>query len=237
VSGALGQPCRCGSGRKYKVCCYTRDRQREVRLEAARAAEEKLDAALSVVLPIVAEEGLAVACRAGCNACCASFIRTTPAEATRIATWLVDPAHAAVRARFEERFPVWRAALGPEVAAAEAVLARHAKTGRPATGTPDAERFAAAVLAHHRRELMCPFNDEAGCCSIYPVRPVPCRVNNVVGSAEYCHPDRGRGPSVVTHPQLREAVSTAARLLRGAVIAPERILPLAVAARLDEDAV
>jgi len=37
---------------------------------------------------------------------------------------------------------------------------------------------------------------------------------------------------VVTHPQLREAVSVAARGLRAAVVAPERILPLAVAEAL-----
>ncbi len=228
-------PCPCGSGRKYKDCCYAKDRARADVLESARSTHERIDQATRIALPLVVAQGHQIACTAGCNACCKSFIRTTFAEAQLIAAWLREPEHADVRARFEAAWPNWREQLAGELELLDELLRRHG--GAPGAGD-DRDRFAAAVSGYQAKQIFCPLNDASGRCEIYPVRPSPCRATNVVDTAEFCTPGRGRGPSVVRHPDLQQAISDGrTRMLEAArKAAPsepaERSLPDAVAAAL-----
>ncbi|HZS37410.1 MAG TPA: hypothetical protein VFF06_11325, partial [Polyangia bacterium] len=78
-------------------------------------------------------------------------------------------------------------------------------------------------------------------CAIYPVRPIACRATNVVETSEFCSPGRGRGPTVVRHPELQSAIAAARQSFadharRAGTRAAERALPEAVAAALAEPA-
>src|SRR5439155_14030170 len=101
----------------------------------------------------------------------------------------------------------------------------------PPPSGADHDRFVAAVRAYQSRGALCPFNAPDGRCAIYEVRPIACRATNVVDTSEYCAPGRGRGPTVVRHPELQAAIAAAKQTFRNHA---ERALPNAVAAALAE---
>jgi Fe-S-cluster containining protein len=227
-------PCPCGSGKKYKSCCYARDRALADARSTARAGHAAIDEVLRVFLPLVESRGEhRIACGEGCNACCANFVRASAAEALLVADWLARPESAGIRARFEARLPAWRERAGDEGRALERLLAENG--GTPPEG-PAFEGYKALGLDYARKGNLCPFN-EAGRCEIYPVRPTICRAVHVVDTADYCTPDRGGVPAVVSHPALEQAVRAAtlgfARASQAiGAGADERALPEAIAAAL-----
>ena len=228
-------PCPCGSGKRYKSCCYARDRGRADMLGLAAGAHRAVDDVLAHLLPVITSRGEhTIACRAGCNACCSQLIRVTWPEALLVAAWLLEPDQAELRARFEAALPAWREAVAEERATVEELLARHAG---PPLDEPDRQRYVDATLAYHRRDAMCPFNDAQGNCGIYPVRPLPCRATYVEGTAEHCGPGDPQGPSVLKHPSLQGALQELRTLLldsarRSPSQPAEAALPTFVAAAL-----
>src|SRR3954463_15253226 len=97
-------PCPCGSGRRYKSCCYARDRGRALAGETARAGAAAVDDVLRVFLPLVESRGEhRIACGEGCPPCCANCVRGSAPEGMLVAEWLREPAQAEVRARFEQK--------------------------------------------------------------------------------------------------------------------------------------
>jgi len=201
--------CRCGSGRQYRNCCYSQDRAGEEARRAARSGLEQIESVVRVLLPLVESRGEhKVACKAGCNACCAQFVRASLPEALLIADWLRLPENAAVRARFEEKLPAWREAAQPETGELTQLMA--AEAGGPQEG-PAWERFRELEARYVRKRNFCPFNHQ-GNCEIYPIRPGICRAYNVIDTAEYCVPDAGGSPAVLSHPRLDEALRQAAAL-------------------------
>ena len=225
-------PCPCGSGRRYKSCCFPKDRARAGLVDSARVAHAELDEATRVALPLAEAGGHKIACAVGCNACCTSAIRCTPAEARAIAAWLGDDERAAVRAAFIERLGGWRTRVGDDGRALDALL----DNGVPKGGA-ELERFTVAVRTYRAREVLCPFPDAHGACTIYPVRPLPCRATHAVDTAEFCRHDAAHGPSVVRHPRMAAAIDAGQRGMRAAaeragLDARERLLPEAVAALL-----
>ena len=227
-------PCPCGSGRRYKSCCYPRDRGRELALGAARDGAAAVDEVLRVFLPLVESRGEhRIACGEGCSACCANFVRCSVPEAMAVAAWLDEPAQAEVRARFVAKLPAWRERAGAaDVAELEAHLDAHGDGERAGAAW---DRYQALTVAYARKGNSCPFN-ERGRCDIYPVRPLICRSVYVLDSADDCLPDRAP-PKIVSHPALESAfrqathacAEAAARLGRSP--AP-RAIPEAVAAAL-----
>ena len=229
-------PCPCKSGRRYKSCCFARDRARADMLLTAVQSHRAVDDVLRVVLPLVESRGEhTIACRAGCNACCSQFIRVTWAEALAIAAWLLEPEQSELLAHFEATLPSWSTAVDEPRRVIDALLERHA--GPPLTA-PDQERYLGATFDYHRRGAMCPFNNAQGNCAIYPVRPLPCRATYVEGTADFCPPDRPPGPSVVKHPSLQGALQDLRALLleaaHSAARPAEQSLPSFVAAALVE---
>jgi len=228
-------PCPCGSGKRYKSCCYARHRGLDEARRAARAGHQVVDGVLRVFLPLVESRGEhKIACGPGCSACCNNFVRASAAEALLVADWLDQPEQAAIRARFVAKLPAWRERAGDEARAVEALLAAHA--GTPPDG-PAYEDYKRAARDYARKANPCPLN-EAGRCEIYPVRPTICRAVHVVDTADFCTPDRGGEPALVSSPQLEEAVrvATAACAHAGLSLAAgarERALPEAVAWALD----
>jgi len=90
--------------------------------------------------------GREMACAAGCSHCCVLNVAVLLPEALRIADWL------------QEKLPP------DELLALQKILEGHRTWGR---WMDDEERIA--------RHVTCPMLDGAGCCIIYPVRPLACR--------------------------------------------------------------
>jgi len=118
--------------------------------------------------------GRTIACARGCTACCETVIVGCEADAARVARWL--RAQPEARARFEARYPAWRADAGDLIER----VARGAATG-------DGAAVRAAMADTMARHVMCPFNHE-GACEIYPVRPDACRVAHALDTSAECRP-------------------------------------------------
>lgn len=129
----------------------------------------QLDAAIAERAVEAAERGLAIACNAGCNACCTSPVLVSEAEAVTVAAWLADRPEE--RARFAAAYPAWKRAVGPA-------------GGAIARARDDADR-AAAARELRRREVMCAFN-RAGLCEIYEARPARCRKAHALDTNAAC---------------------------------------------------
>jgi Fe-S-cluster containining protein len=129
--------------------------------------------------------GLHIACREGCNACCQQPVRVFLPEAIRIAEWLKLPENATVKQAFLEAYPAWRERVGDGF-------------DRIAACKTDDERLA-AHLEQWQKRVMCAFNRE-GSCTIYPVRPLPCRSAHALDSDERCRPERYQGELPRAHP-------------------------------------
>jgi Fe-S-cluster containining protein len=241
-------PCPCGSGRRYKSCCWARDRAAqdaqaageraraagEQARAAARTARDVVDGVLRVFLPLVESRGeYHVACGPGCDACCANFVRASFCEAEAIAEFLRAPEQAAVLARFRAKLEPWRERGAPELAELRALLARN--DGPPARGA-DREAYGRAGVAFGQKANRCPF-DEGGRCEVYPVRPIVCRAVYALDTAEFCTPGRGT-PKRVSHPALEAAVRESGQARADVAVAAGRpiyedALPEMVAAALE----
>ncbi len=130
--------------------------------------------------------GLVIACKRGCNACCASPVIVGEHEALTVARWLVLPEQAAIRERFATRYPAWRAALGDLV--------------EQVAQAPDEEARGERGAAYRQRWAMCPFN-EAGDCTIYPVRPALCRKVHALDTDAACRELDGQ-VDTFAHPEV-----------------------------------
>ena len=226
--------CPCGSGRRYKNCCYARDRGRELALGVAARGAAAVDEVLRVFLPLVESRGEhRIACGEGCSACCANFVRCSVPEAMAVAAWLDEPAQAEVRARFLAKLPAWRERAGAaELAELEAHLDAHGDGERRGAAW---DRYQALTVAWARKGNLCPFN-ERGRCEVYPVRPLICRSVYVLDRADDCLPDRAP-PKIVSHPALESAFREATQACAGAAArlgqtSAPRAIPEAVAAAL-----
>ena len=154
---------------------------------------------LRVLLPLVESRGEhKIACGAGCNACCNSFVRCSLPEALLVADWLRLPENAAVLGRFREKLPAWRGRAGGLAAELNALVDENR----------DWERYDRLGVEYGLRQNLCPLNHE-GRCEIYPARPTICRSVHVLETSEYCTPGRGGRPKVLTHPALEAAVRDA----------------------------
>jgi hypothetical protein len=138
---------------------------------------------------LAAQRGVRIACEppsaeggptAGrsCTGCCEELVIVSDPEARAVARWLARPEHAEARAAFLGAYPRWRAAAGdaPERLAALTVHNR------------DRAAYAEAHVAYWRTRNLCAFN-QAGSCTIYPVRPLVCRDAHAVGTNERCFGD------------------------------------------------
>src|SRR5262249_3440898 len=70
------------------------------------------DGATAARALIAARRHTPLACGPGCNGCCEELVLVYRPEALRIARWLEEPAQAAVKQRFLEAYPAWKARVG-----------------------------------------------------------------------------------------------------------------------------
>ena len=111
--------------------------------------------------------GVRLWCGPGCGNCCTLAVNATYPEALAIAATLT--------AQQQER-----------VAASAASIITHARQ------SPDARSF----LAGYRQAVgPCPFLDNSGNCSVYPVRPLACRALLATRPPDWCGVNLGELPA------------------------------------------
>lgn len=160
----------------------------------------QLDHAIELRDSEAAAAGVVIACSRGCNACCHLPVVMGEHEAVAIALWLQQPEHAEIKARFLARYPSWRQKLGDRI-----------------------ERFAGAeaqaavelAIDYFMQKAVCPFNDEAGTCTIYPVRPGVCRTAHALETNERCQGTSG-AVATLSHPAV-ENTNAAQKGMRAAL--------------------
>ena len=113
-----------------------------------------------------------VACKEGCNACCAQYVSITPAEAT----WILTRYPEVVRARR-------RALKAQAVLEVECLTQGTAEQGQ----APSPLGTTANIYWRHRHA--CAFLKDSGSCSVYEARPLACRAHVVQGDPAQCSVD------------------------------------------------
>jgi Fe-S-cluster containining protein len=147
-----------------------------------------------------ARNGHTMACKSGCNACCANVIMVYAPEAAVAADYL--RANRAAREAFLAAYPAWHERAGR---AAERIADLHA-AGR----LREAERAYDEV---QKERVMCAFNvDER--CVIYPVRPNVCRNTHAIDTNAGCQPGASPGATVWANDELEEVIQRSLPLLR-----------------------
>jgi Fe-S-cluster containining protein len=131
-----------------------------------------VDQATEARAEVIARSGATLACGPGCSACCDQLVAIYAAEAERIVDWLRAPERAEIKAAFLAAYPEWRARTGD-------------RAERITQGDAAAQRVVA--LEQWRAGVTCAFLAN-NMCSIYEVRPTPCRTCHAVDTNALCRP-------------------------------------------------
>ena len=195
--------------------------------EVAAFLHEQVDAGVETRAQAIARAGAKLACARGCNGCCEEPIMVFRPEAARIAHWLARDENADVKAAFLAAYPAWKANIGDVVDKLSELF----------------ETDAAHYTAHHieawRKGVVCAFNRD-GDCTVYPVRPVVCRVGHALDTSEHCNGASEAGATRATFVPLDNFVARSRALLRATHNATEgsrgrpQSLPHAVYAMLQD---
>jgi Fe-S-cluster containining protein len=136
------------------------------RIEVARAAMAACDEAIDTELAELATRGVAPTCSKGCAHCCRQEISVTRAEAEAIVGWIETAWTPAARAALADRIRAW--------------LAWYRTEGRERVAGGQTRE---AALYEHGPSCVA-LQDDA--CSIYPVRPMMCRIHFVRSTPDAC---------------------------------------------------
>ncbi|HEU4730877.1 MAG TPA: YkgJ family cysteine cluster protein [Kofleriaceae bacterium] len=136
------------------------------RIRVARAAMEACDAAIDLELGELATRGIAPTCSKGCAHCCRQEILVTRAEAETVVDWISATWAPAEIDELRQRLRAWLAWL------------RDVAPGLIAGG-----QTREVALYEHGPQCVA-LRDSA--CSIYPVRPMMCRIHHVRSSPDAC---------------------------------------------------
>jgi Fe-S-cluster containining protein len=174
--------------------------------EAAQIAgrlQDEVDRGVEQREAMITAQGWQLACKRGCNNCCEEPIMIFRPEAARVARWLDLPENAEVRAAFRAAYPAWRDRQGDTPARLAATFANNP---------------AAYVQAHKQawaKRILCAFNVD-GACTIYPVRPIVCRLGHALDTSEHCHGGATQPAHRATFVPLDQFVARTRKLLAAA---------------------
>lgn len=144
------------------------------------ALHGQIDIGVEVRAHSALQAGYRIACSPGCNACCNELIMVALPEAALVAHWLAQ--HPSERAAFVEAYGQWRHGLGDVPERITALIA-----------SGDEASHLQLYVEQFQRGVTCAFNIH-GLCSVYPVRPMVCRVAHALDTADYCRGDSHDAP-------------------------------------------
>ncbi|HET7504609.1 MAG TPA: YkgJ family cysteine cluster protein [Kofleriaceae bacterium] len=151
------------------------------RIKVARGAMEACDAAIDRELGELATRGIAPTCSKGCAHCCRQEILVTRAEAEAIVEWVTATKSGPELDELRQRLRAWLAWFRDEA------------PRRIAAG-----QTREVALYEHGPQCVALVDDA---CSIYPVRPMMCRIHFVRSNPDACRqeadPALAREPVVV----------------------------------------
>jgi Fe-S-cluster containining protein len=174
--------------------------------EAGRIAgvlQDEVDRGVDQRAAMIDAQGWQLACKRGCNGCCEEPIMVFRPEAARVARWLDRPENGEIRAAFRAGYPAWRDRQGDTPARLSATFAA------------DPARYVDAHKAAWARRILCAFNVD-GACSIYPVRPIVCRLAHALDTSEHCRGGATQPAHRASFVPLDQFVATTRKLLAAA---------------------
>jgi Fe-S-cluster containining protein len=136
------------------------------RIGVARAAMDACEEDIARELGMLAERGVVPTCSKGCAHCCRQEILVTRAEVEVIVEWIQASWSPAQIAALKERLAAW-------------LVWYRGDFKRLVDGGQDRD-----VVAYEHGPLCVALED--GACTIYPVRPMTCRMHFVRSSPDAC---------------------------------------------------
>jgi Fe-S-cluster containining protein len=140
----------------------------------ASGLQDEVDIGVEARTGAIAAQGLVLACKRGCTGCCEEPIMIFRPEAVQVARWLDQPENAAAREAFCAAYPDWKQRVGDTPARLSALFS-----------DGESAPYVEAHVEGWKKGVLCAFN-RGGDCTIYPVRPIPCRGGHALNTSEYC---------------------------------------------------
>jgi Fe-S-cluster containining protein len=140
------------------------------RIGVARAAMDACDEDIDRELGVLAARGVTATCSKGCAHCCRQEISLPRAEAEAIVDWIQAAWQPAQIDALKDRLRAW--------------LVWHHDEFKRRVGSGEDRQ----VVAYEHGPLCVALQDNA--CSIYPARPMACRIHYVSSSPDACRQTR-----------------------------------------------
>jgi Fe-S-cluster containining protein len=170
----------------------------------ASGLQGEVDAGVAAREAALAARGAVLACKRGCNGCCEEPIMIFRPEAAEVVRWLTLPDNAAVRDAFLAAYLAWKERVGDTPARLSTLFA-----------AGESAPYVAAHVEAWSLGVLCAFN-HGGDCTIYPVRPINCRVGHALDTSEHCHGAAPEPATRATFVPLDQFVARTRKLLAAA---------------------
>ena len=208
--------CTCGSGNKYKKCCYAKEEVKEeikfdkksfnpfkVNKEIAYLGEfgktrEQFCIDQQAQLKDINEKiyqqqleeagncGKTISCHRGCTMCCSQYVTASLQECEAIVNYLYN--HERKLSSFIQNYRAWKNSLDEHEGFLDEFHKAYSEMWD--SGFEDEKRRKVEELGakYAKFKIPCPFLKEDA-CMIYDIRPLVCSCQVAVTPPEYCDPD------------------------------------------------
>jgi hypothetical protein len=208
--------CTCGSGKKYKNCCYAKEEVKEeikfdkksfnpfkVNKEIAYLGEfgktrEQFCIDQQAQLKDINEKiyqqqleeagncGKTISCHRGCTMCCSQYVTASLQECEAIVNYLYN--HERKLSSFIQNYRAWKNSLDEHEGFLDEFHKAYSEMWD--SGFEDEKRRKVEELGakYAKFKIPCPFLKEDA-CMIYDIRPLVCSCQVAVTPPEYCDPD------------------------------------------------
>jgi hypothetical protein len=208
--------CSCGSGKKYKSCCYGKEEAKEevkldkktfdpfklnkeiaylgelgkIREKFCIDQQEQLKNINDVIYQQQTEEannsGRKISCHRGCSICCSQYIPASLQECEAIVNYLYN--HERKMSSFLQNYKTWKNSIDEHPSFLEDFQKAYAEMWDSGFEEEKRRKVEELGSTYAKYKIPCPFlKDDA--CMIYDIRPLVCSCQVAVTPAEYCDPD------------------------------------------------
>jgi len=207
--------CSCGSGKKYKNCCYKKTQTEDVKLDKKTFDPFKLNREIAYIGELgkareefcikqqqqlkdineqiyrqqVEEAGKSsktITCHRGCTMCCSQYVTASLQECEAIVHYLYN--HERKFSSFIRNYKKWKNKIDEHNDFLENFHKAYSEMW-DAGFTPESRRKVEELgAAYAKFKIPCPFlKDNA--CMIYDIRPLVCSCQVALTPPEYCDPE------------------------------------------------
>jgi hypothetical protein len=208
--------CSCGSGKKYKNCCYGKEEPSEeikfdkktfdpftlnkeiaylgefgnIRENFCIAQEKQLKEINEFIyqqqLQEATNNGKTISCHRGCSMCCSQYIPASLQECEAIVHYLYN--HERKMSSFIKNYKKWKNRLDEHEGILDEFQQAYAELFESGFDSEKRLKLEELGARYAKFKIGCPFlKDDA--CMIYDVRPLVCSCQVAVTPPEYCDPE------------------------------------------------